>query len=75
MTDELWRWSAVDLARAIARGAVSSEDATRSVLERIEAVNPQVNAVVDVMADEALQAAREADAARRSSAACGPLYG
>lgn len=75
MTDELWRWSAVDLAQAIARGVVSSEDATRSVLGRIEAVNPQVNAVVDVMADEALQAARQADAVRRSRAGCGPLHG
>lgn len=75
MTDELWRWSATDLARAIARGAISSEDATRSVLGRIESVNPRVNAVVDVMADEALQAAREADTARRSGAPCGPLHG
>ena len=46
MTDQLWRWSAVDLAQAIARGAISSEDATRSVLARIEAVNPKINAVV-----------------------------
>ncbi|MBU8876607.1 amidase family protein [Reyranella sp. MMS21-HV4-11] len=75
MTDELWRWSASDLARAIARGAISSEDATRSVLGRIESVNPRVNAVVDMMADEALQAAREADTARRSGAPCGPLHG
>jgi len=59
MTDELWRRSAVDLGQAIAQGAVSSEDATRSVLGRIETVNPQVNAIVDLMADEALQAARE----------------
>ncbi|KAF0105691.1 MAG: amidase [Rhodospirillaceae bacterium] len=75
MTDELWRRSAVDLARAITQGAVSSEEATRSVLARIEAVNPKVNAVVDVLADEALQAAREADAARRNGSACGPLHG
>ena len=75
MTDELWRWSATDLARAFARGVISSEDATRSVLGRIESVNPRVNAVVDVMADEALQAAREADTVRRSGAACGPLHG
>lgn len=75
MTDELWRRSAVDLARAITQGAVSSEEATRSVLARIEAVNPKVNAVVDVLADEALQAARDADAARRNGSACGPLHG
>lgn len=75
MTNELWRWSAADLAQAITHGAVSSEDATRSVLDRIEAVNPRINAVVDVMADEALQAARQADAAQRSGKACGPLHG
>ena len=75
MTEELWRWSAVDLAQAIAKGAVSSEDATRSVLDRVEAVNPKVNAVVDIMADEALQAARKADTARRSGADFGLLHG
>jgi amidase len=75
MTNELWRWSAADLAQAITHGAVSSEDATRSVLARIEAVNPRINAVVDVMADEALQAARQADAAQRSGKACGLLHG
>ncbi len=75
MTNELWRRSASDLAHAIAHGTVSSEDATRSVLDRIEAVNPRVNAVVDVMADEAMQAAHAADTARRGGTALGPLHG
>ena len=75
MTNELWRWSAVELARAIRSGTVSSEEATRSTLDRIAAVNPTLNAIVEVLADEALAAARTADAQRRSGQPLGPLHG
>lgn len=75
MTEELWRWSAVDLARGIRSGTVSSEEATRSTLDRIAAVNPTLNAIVEVTADEALATARTADAQRRSGHALGPLHG
>ena len=75
MNNELWRWSAVDLARGIRSGAISSEEATRSTLDRITAVNPTLNAIVEVLADEALTAARTADAQRRSGQPLGPLHG
>ena len=44
-------------------------------LGRIAEVNPQINAVVVSQADQARARAREADAARRSGAALGPLHG
>jgi len=61
---DLWRWDAVDLAAAIRARKVSSVEATRAVLDRLAAVNPKVNAVVRLTADEALDAAKAADEAR-----------
>jgi amidase len=75
MSQELWRWSATDLARAIASGKVSSREAVQSTLDRIAAVNPALNAIVQVLADEALAAADVADAAVRAGYRPGPLHG
>ncbi len=74
-TSELWRWDGVDLARGIRLGAISAAEATRSVLDRCAAVNPRINAVVTVLAEEATAAAAEADAQRARGAALGPLHG
>ena len=60
--NELWSWSAIDLARAIATRAISSREAVQSSLDRIAAVNPAVNAVVEVVGDEARGAAASAGA-------------
>ena len=75
MQGELWRWSAVDLARAIRSGTISSRQAVQSALDRIAAVNPAVNAVVHVLAEEALADAARADAEQASGAALAPLHG
>lgn len=75
MDRALWRWSAGDLARAIRHRAISSREAVQASLDRIAAVNPVVNAVVAVLADEALAAADAADAAVKAGAATGPLHG
>ena len=74
-TPELWRWDATDLARAIRLGAVSAAEAVRSVLARCAAVNPAINAVVQVLEAESLAAAEAADAARSRGEAPGPLHG
>jgi aspartyl-tRNA(Asn)/glutamyl-tRNA(Gln) amidotransferase subunit A len=44
-------------------------------LDRISAVNPKVNAIVTLMADEALSAARVAEATVMSGATLGPFHG
>ncbi len=72
---ELWRWDTVDVAHGVRAGWISSREVTQSVLDRIAAINPQINAVVDVMASEALAAADAADAARKRGDVLGPLHG
>src|SRR5919204_6029148 len=75
MSAELWRWTATELARAIRDRDVSAREATQSALQRVQAINPRVNAIVDLMADEALAAADKADAAVKRGEALGALHG
>lgn len=75
MSTPLWRWTAHELAAAIGAGAVSAREATTAALERVQAVNPALNALVEVTADEALAAADAADAQRRRGEPLGPLHG
>ena len=72
---ELWRWGAAELASAIRSREISSREAVQSALARIAAVNPRVNAIVDLMADEALRAAGRADDAVKKGEYLGPLHG
>jgi len=62
MSDKLWALGAEELARRIRQRDVSCREAMQSCLERLEAVNPRINAVVDWRADEALVEADAADA-------------
>jgi aspartyl-tRNA(Asn)/glutamyl-tRNA(Gln) amidotransferase subunit A len=62
------------LSEALRRRAVSSEELTRSYLERIERLNPVLNCYVTVRPEEALGAAREADQ-RIAAGEAGPLTG
>jgi aspartyl-tRNA(Asn)/glutamyl-tRNA(Gln) amidotransferase subunit A len=64
-----------DAARLLIAGQISSEELTRTALERIERHNPVLNAVVAVDADEALQAARCADREISHGQSLGPLHG
>jgi amidase len=66
---------AVELRDLVADGSVSAVDVLGAHLERIEQVNPALNAIVTLAADEALAAARAADDARRGGAVLGPLHG
>lgn len=72
---ELWRWSATALAHGIRTGAISSREATLASLQRIEQVNPHVNALVEVSPEEALEMADAADRAVASGEDLGPLHG
>ncbi len=75
MSTELWRWSAAELARGIRTRQISSREALQGCLARLEATNTGVNAVVDLLADEAFAAADRADAAVRAGDPLGPLHG
>ncbi len=72
---ELWQQSAGELARLIRDGAVSSREVVDAHLERIEAVNDRVNAVVEVRPEEVRADADRADAARGEGRELGALHG
>jgi amidase len=60
---DLWRMSATELAQAIRSKQVSSREAIEAHLRRIEAVDPDVNAVPVVLGEQPLEAADAADRA------------
>ena len=72
---ELWRAGAGQLAAAIRARAVSSRETVEAHLARIEAVNPRLNAVTVVLAEQALAAAERADEAIAHGETIGPLHG
>lgn len=73
--DAIWAWDAAKTATAIRAGAISSREAVEAALGRLHAVNPAINAVVDVMKETALAAADAADAALARGDALGSLHG
>ena len=75
MTDALWKWDATALAQGIRARRISSREAVASCVERMHAVNPQLNAVVCDLSDAAHLDAEAADAAVARGAALGPLHG
>jgi aspartyl-tRNA(Asn)/glutamyl-tRNA(Gln) amidotransferase subunit A len=74
MTD-LTRLSAAALADLLSTGEVSSVEATRAHLERIEAVDTDVHAYLHVAGEKALRTAAEVDGRRAAGDALGPLAG
>lgn len=73
--NDLTQLSASEMARRIAAGTLSSVDLVEAHIRRIQAVNPQLNAVVVPMFDQARDEARAADAARDRGEPLGPLHG
>lgn len=73
--DALWRRDAVELAHLIRTRQVSSRDVIDAHLERIEAVNPNLNAIVLTLEAEARAAADAADRALARGDELGPLHG
>ena len=76
--DELAFASAVQLASRLRAGELSAEELMRATLERIERVNPSLNAIVTQCGERALAAARAADARQirgKAGEPLGPLHG
>src|SRR3990170_6093143 len=73
--DELAFLPATALAAAIRSRQLSPVEATQAVLERIDRLNPRLNAYLTVCHEEALTAAREAEAALARGDDPGPLHG
>jgi amidase len=75
MPDDVLAGSAEQAAELVRRKEVSSRELTELVLARIDAVNPAVNAVVELRADAALTEAAAADAGLARGEPTGPLHG
>jgi amidase len=73
--EELCFSSASELAARIGRRDVSAREVMEAHLARIARVNPALNAIVTLHADQALAAADRADDAQRRGEALGPLHG
>jgi amidase len=58
---EQWRIGATDLAEAIRSRRASSQEVVEAHLRRIEEVNPSINAITVVLAEQAVEAAKAAD--------------
>src|ERR1700722_6273428 len=74
MSTELIYCDATKLAELIRTREVSPVEVMKAHLDRIEAVNPKVNAIVTI-ADNALESARVAEAAVQRGEELGPLHG
>ena len=73
--DQLLFASVSQIAKGIREKKISSEESLKACIARIEAVNPRLNAVVQLPAERALAAAREADEALARGEVRGPLHG
>ena len=72
---ELHRLGASALARLVATGEVSASELVQAYIERIEAVNPSLNALVVPLFEQARAEASRADEARSQGQSLGPLHG
>ncbi|MFJ3514101.1 amidase [Streptomyces sp. NPDC090131] len=75
MQDALWKMPAAAQAEAVRNGDVSAVELVDSHLDRIADVNPQVNAVTQLMAERARETAARTDARRAAGEELGPLAG
>jgi Asp-tRNA(Asn)/Glu-tRNA(Gln) amidotransferase A subunit family amidase len=75
LPSELWRWPARDLARGIRLRRISSREVVESCLQRIDKVNPVLNALVEVSREEALARADASDRAVAAGDVLGTLHG
>ncbi|MFI4881938.1 MAG: amidase, partial [Phycisphaerales bacterium JB064] len=69
------RPSMIETARRIASGEIAAEEAVRQALSRIDAVQNELNAFVDVFHDAAIRQARAVDDRRSAGDTLGPLAG
>ena len=75
MSSELVRLTAVELRDRIGRGAISPVEVLEAFIERIETLNPSINAVTATCYGRAREEAKAAEAAVRAGEELGPLHG
>jgi amidase len=75
MTSDICTTSAVELARLLRAKELSARDVVGAHLAQIERVNPGVNAIVTLVAEQAMERARLADEDLAHGRDVGPLHG
>ncbi|WP_455776903.1 amidase family protein, partial [Burkholderia stabilis] len=72
---ELWQLSATELAKRVRHRDVSAREVADAVLDRLDAVNPAINAVIEHRPDDVRRQADEVDRAIARGDDPGPLAG
>jgi amidase len=75
MASDICQLSAVELSRLIRAKELSAREVVGAHLAQIERVNPGLNAIVTLMADQAMERARLADEDMANDREIGPLHG
>ncbi len=75
MAEALWQKSAVEVAAGIREKRFSCSEVMTSVVERIRAVNPKLNAIILDLTEQALAEAAAADRVLPQLEEPGPLFG
>lgn len=73
--DDISSWSLAGLSHAIREKEVSPVEVTRHLLERIQAIDPELNAYITVAADEALATASRLEEELTAGNVRGALHG
>ena len=72
---EIWELPGTEIAARIKGGEVSAREVTDAHLERIESLNPEINAFITITPELARATADEVDARRSEGEQLGPLAG
>ena len=72
---ELWRLSATDVAHLVKTRKVSAREVAEAALQRLDAVNPHINAIVDCRPDVVRDHADQIDSVLARGDEVGPLAG
>jgi aspartyl-tRNA(Asn)/glutamyl-tRNA(Gln) amidotransferase subunit A len=75
MSADMQFMTIAEMADALEAKTLSPVELTESLLRRIEALNPQLNAFITVTAEAALDAAREAERDMAGGVYLGPMHG
>src|ERR1700679_3813158 len=67
--------TATEMAGMIRRKKLSARETLDAHLRQIERVNPKVNAIVTLVAEQAIENARKGDEMQAQGATLGPLHG
>jgi amidase len=75
MSSELWRHSASEIARLVKTRKASAREVADAALQRLDFVNPQINAIVDCRPDLVREQADRVDSLLGRGNDPGPLAG